>query len=135
MQPAHAAAKPTILLVEDNADNQAVYRTILEHSGCEVLSAWDGDEAIRLATERLPDLVLMDIAIPGVDGWEATRRLKAAPHTAHIPIIALTAHALATDRAKAEEVGCDGYLAKPCEPRRVVAEVERFIGAGREVQT
>jgi len=123
VQPAHAAAKPKILLVEDNADNQAVYRTILEHSGFDVLSAWDGDEAIRLATEHLPDLVLMDIAIPGVDGWEATRRLKADPLTAHIPIIALTAHAFASDRAKAEEVGCDGYLAKPIEPRRVAAEV------------
>jgi len=74
----------------------------------------------------------MDLSLPEIDGWEATRRLKGDERTRHIPIIALTAHALATDRSKAQEVGCDGYLAKPCEPRRVVAEVERFIGAGRE---
>ena len=74
----------------------------------------------------------MDISIPLVDGWEATRILKGDAATESIPIIALTAHALATDRTKAQEVGCDGYLAKPCEPRRVVAEVEKFIGAGRE---
>jgi two-component system cell cycle response regulator DivK len=77
-------------------------------------------------------VILMDLSLPGIDGWEATRRLKADERTRDTPIIALTAHALATDRAKAQEVGCDGYLAKPCEPRRVVAEVEKFIGSGRE---
>jgi CheY-like chemotaxis protein len=72
----------------------------------------------------------MDISIPIVDGWEATQVLKHDPTTSHIPIIALTAHALASDREKAMEVGCDGYLAKPCEPRAVVAEVQRFLGRG-----
>ncbi len=123
----------TILLVEDNEDNRTVYRTILEHFGYEVIEARNGEDGIRMARDELPDLILMDISIPVIDGWEATRILKADEKTSEIPIIALTAHALATDRAKAEEIGCDGYLAKPCEPRRVVAEVEKFIGAGREV--
>ena len=122
----------TVLLVEDNEDNRTVYRTILEHYGYRVIEAHDGEEGVRLAREESPALILMDISIPVIDGWEATRMLKGDSQTAEIPIIALTAHALATDRAKAEEVGCDGYLAKPCEPRRVVAEVERFIGSGRE---
>jgi len=130
-----ADASKTVLLVEDNEDNRTVYRTILEHFGYEVAEARNGEDGVRIAQESRPDLILMDISIPVIDGWEATRILKSGTDTAHIPIIALTAHALATDRAKAEEVGCDGYLAKPCEPRRVVAEVERFIGAGREVQT
>jgi len=124
----------TVLLVEDNEDNRTVYRTILEHFGYEVIEARNGEDGIRMAREDHPDLILMDISIPLIDGWEATKILKGDAATANIPIIALTAHALATDRAKAQEVGCDGYLAKPCEPRRVVAEVEKFIGSGREVQ-
>ncbi|MFL5538550.1 MAG: response regulator [Longimicrobiaceae bacterium] len=124
----------TVLLVEDNEDNRTVYRTILEHFGYQVIEAQNGEAGVSMAREQRPDLILMDISIPLIDGWEATRILKSEPGTAHIPIIALTAHALATDRAKANEVGCDGYLAKPCEPRRVVAEVERFIGAGREAR-
>jgi len=123
----------TVLLVEDNEDNRTVYRTILEHFGYHVIEARNGEDGVRMAREDKPNLILMDISIPVIDGWEATRILKGDPDTKEIPIIALTAHALATDRAKATEVGCDGYLAKPCEPRRVVAEVEKFIGAGREV--
>jgi len=125
----------TVLLVEDNEDNRTVYRTILEHFGYKVTEARNGEDGVKMAREEHPDLILMDISIPLIDGWEATRILKKDPATSSIPIIALTAHALATDRAKAQEVGCDGYLAKPCEPRRVVAEVERFIGAGREATT
>jgi CheY-like chemotaxis protein len=124
----------TVLLVEDNEDNRTVYRTILEHFGYQVIEARNGEDGVNMAREQHPDLILMDISIPLIDGWEATRILKSEPGTSDIPIIALTAHALATDRAKANEVGCDGYLAKPCEPRRVVAEVERFIGAGREAR-
>jgi CheY-like chemotaxis protein len=120
----------TILLVEDNLDNRTIYRTILEHRGYNVLEAEDGEMGIRMARELSPALILMDISIPKVDGWEATRILKADPQTAGIPVIALTAHAMAQDREKAEEVGCDGYLAKPVEPRRVVEEVQRFLGPG-----
>jgi two-component system cell cycle response regulator DivK len=121
----------TIRLVEDNADNRTIYRTILEFSGYAVDEVTSGDAAVRRAREGRPDLILMDISIPVIDGWEATRILKADPQTKQIPIIALTAHALATDRVKAEEVGCDGYLAKPVEPRRVVEEVTRFLGPRR----
>ena len=118
-----------ILLVEDNEDNRLVYRTILDHFGFEVLEAADGEEGIRRARADDPDLILMDVSIPKIDGWEATRQLKADPQTASIPIIALTAHALASDREKAREAGCDGYLAKPVEPRRVVEEVKKHLGA------
>jgi len=118
----------TILLVEDNSDNRTIYQTVLNHYGYEVLEARDGEEGVRLAREAIPDLILMDISIPKIDGWEATRILKADPATATIPIIALTAHALRTDEEKAQEVGFDGYLAKPVEPRRVVEEVKRHLG-------
>ncbi len=118
----------TVLLVEDNDDNRAIYRTILEHQGYRVVEALDGEEAVRRASDDPPDLILMDISIPLLNGWEATRRLKADARTARIPVIALTAHALAADRAMAEEVGCDGYLPKPVTPGRVAAEVRERIG-------
>lgn len=118
----------TVLLVEDNEDNRIVYSTILRHFGYSVTEALNGEEGIAKARAEHPDLILMDISIPVIDGWEATQVLKHDPQTREIPIIALTAHALASDREKAMEVGCDGYLAKPCEPRAVVAEVQRFLG-------
>ena len=118
----------TVLLVEDNEDNRIVYSTILRHFGYSVTEALNGEEGIAKARSEHPDLILMDISIPVIDGWEATQVLKHDPQTRQIPIIALTAHALASDREKAMEVGCDGYLAKPCEPRAVVAEVQRFLG-------
>ena len=120
----------TVLLVEDNEDNRIVYSTILQHFGYRVMEALNGEEGIAKARTELPDLILMDISIPVIDGWEATQVLKRDPSTRRIPIIALTAHALASDREKAMEVGCDSYLAKPCEPKTVVSEVERFIGRG-----
>ncbi|MBX6363953.1 MAG: response regulator [Gemmatimonadetes bacterium] len=120
--------RKTVLLVEDNEDNLVVYRTILEHVGYRVIEARDGEEGVARAKQDLPDLILMDISIPKIDGWEATQRLKADPATDAIPIIALTAHALEEDRQKALQAGCDGYLAKPVEPRRVVQEVEKFVG-------
>lgn len=118
---------PTVLLVEDNDDNRAIYRLILEHSGYTVFEATDGEEGIRLARKEQPGVILMDISIPKIDGWEATKILKADDQTRQIPIIALTAHALPTDQAKARAVGCDSYLAKPVEPRRVAEEVSRWI--------
>lgn len=118
---------PTILLVEDNPDNRTIYGTILRHVGYNVAEAGTGEEGLRLARELVPSLVLMDVAMPGIDGWEATRILKADPSTAGIPVVALTAHAMTEDRRRAEEVGCDGYLSKPIEPRRVVEEVRRLL--------
>jgi CheY-like chemotaxis protein len=120
--------RPTILLVEDNEDNRRIYSTILAHSGYRVLEAIDGEQGIALAMSEIPDLILMDVSIPKINGWDATRQLKANPATMGIPIIALTAHALASDREKATDVGCDGYIAKPAEPRAVLAEVVRRVG-------
>jgi two-component system, cell cycle response regulator DivK len=122
----------TILLVEDNTDNQIIYRRALEHFGYTVLEAWDGEEAIRVAREQLPDLILMDISIPRVDGWEVTKTLLADDRTKHIPIVALTAHALPADRERGSEIGFASYITKPIEPRRVVEEIERVsLGLAR----
>ena len=122
------SAIKTVLLVEDNEDNLIVYRTILDHVGYRVIEARDGEEGVARAKADRPDLILMDVSLPKMDGWEATRRIKADEDTREIPIIAVTAHALDDDREKATQVGCDGYLAKPVAPRRVVEEVEKFIG-------
>ena len=116
-----------ILIVEDNEDNRIVYSTMLRHFGFAVYEAENGAEGILKARTKHPDLILMDIAIPLVDGWEAVQRLKKDPATSHIPIVALTAHAMPADRERAMQVGCDGYLAKPCEPRAVVEEVRRIL--------
>jgi two-component system cell cycle response regulator DivK len=118
----------TVLLVEDNEDNLVIYSTILRHAGYSVLEARDGEAGIETAQREHPALILMDVSIPLVDGWEATRRLKADPATKSIPIIALTAHALPADRAKADEAGCDGYIPKPAEPRVVLAAVKQYLG-------
>lgn len=122
----------TILLVEDNEDNRIIYTTVLRHVGYDVIEALDGVQAIALARSAQPDLILMDISIPEIDGWEATRILRKDPATSAIPIIALTAHALQDDREKAVQVGFTSYLAKPVEPRAVVAEVQRWIGGGEK---
>jgi CheY-like chemotaxis protein len=116
-----------ILLIEDNDDNLTVYRTILEYVGFDVIEARDGEAGISEARNGHPDLILMDISIPKIDGFEATRILKADPATRSIPIIALTAHALEEDRKRAHESGCDGFLAKPIAPRRVVSEIRRYL--------
>jgi two-component system, cell cycle response regulator DivK len=117
-----------VLLVEDNEDNRTIYSTMLRHLGYQVIEAVDGVEAVALARSEHPDIILMDISIPGIDGWEATRILREDPSTRATPIIALTAHALADDRERAAEVGFSSYLAKPIEPNAVVAEVRRLIG-------
>ncbi|MEO8334748.1 MAG: response regulator [bacterium] len=120
----------TVLLVEDNEDNRIIYSTVLRHVGYDVVEADNGVDAVALARSGLPDLILMDISIPGIDGWEATRILRRDPATMSIPIIALTAHALADDRERALQMGFTAYLAKPVEPRTVVAEVRRWLGTG-----
>jgi CheY-like chemotaxis protein len=117
-----------VLLVEDNEDNRTIYSTVLRHLGYQVIEAQDGVQAVALARSEHPDLILMDISIPLMDGWEATRVLRADPSTHDIPIVALTAHALADDRKRASEAGFTSYLAKPIEPHAVVAEVRRWIG-------
>jgi CheY-like chemotaxis protein len=117
-----------VLLVEDNEDNRTIYSTVLRHLGYQVIEAQDGVRAIELARSEHPELILMDISIPALDGWEATRILREDPATRDIPIVALTAHALSDDRERAAEIGFASYLAKPIEPRAVVDEVRRLIG-------
>ena len=122
------ADSPTVLLVEDNDDNLRIYSTILTYAGYNVLEATDGESGLATARSQRPNLILMDVSIPKIDGWEVTRILKADPATAAIPVIALTAHALTSDRERAAEIGFDGYIPKPAEPRLVLAEVERRLG-------
>jgi two-component system cell cycle response regulator DivK len=117
----------TILLVEDSEDNRGIIRELAEWMDIELLEAVDGEAGVLLATTALPDLILMDLSLPVLDGWEATRRLKANPHTAGIPVIALTAHAMAGDEAKARAAGCDGYITKPISIGPFQETLERFL--------
>jgi CheY-like chemotaxis protein len=118
----------TVLLVEDNEDNRFIYATALRYVGYEVIEAVSGRQGIERAREQRPDLILMDISIPDVDGWEATIVLKADPLTRAIPILAVTAHVLPGDERRSMEAGCDGYLAKPVAPATLIAEVDRWLG-------
>ena len=116
-----------VLLVEDNFDNRFIYCTILEHRGYTVREALDGAEGVRMAQELLPDVILLDIAMPVMNGWEAIHLLKSHPLTKHIPVIALTAHALSEDENRARELGFDQFIRKPVEPVDVVRAVEAFL--------
>jgi len=121
---------PTILLVEDNELNRDMLSRRLVRKGYDVLMAEDGAKGLRVATDGKPDLILMDMSLPVLDGWEATRRLKAEPQTRAIPVIALTAHAMSSDREKAVAAGCDDYDTKPVELDRLLAKIERLLRAG-----
>jgi two-component system, cell cycle response regulator DivK len=120
---------PLVLLVEDFVDAREMYRDYLEFSGFRVETAGDGREAIDKARACRPDLVLMDLSLPGIDGWEATRILKEDPDTRDMPIVALSAHAMAPEGQRASDAGCDGFIAKPCLPHELVAEITRFLSA------
>lgn len=128
-------AAPLILLVEDFADAREMYRDYLEFSGFRVETAGDGREAIDKARSCRPDLVLMDLSLPGIDGWEATRILKADPATRMVPIVALSAHAMAPEGQRASDAGCDGFIAKPCLPQELVAEITRYLSAAAAAQS
>lgn len=117
----------TVLVVDDDTDSRNICSLFLQHHGYRVVEALDGDEGVRRAREERPALILMDVTLPLLDGWEATERLKADPETRSIPIVILTGHALERDRTRALSVG-DGYLPKPCTPRRILEEVQRLIG-------
>jgi two-component system cell cycle response regulator DivK len=116
-----------ILLVEDNEMNRDMLSRRLIRSGYEVVLAVDGEQGVALAASGRPDLVLMDMSLPVLDGWEATRRLKADPATREIPVIALTAHAMAGDEKKAREAGCDDFDTKPVEFARLLSKIEGLL--------
>jgi two-component system cell cycle response regulator DivK len=119
---------PRILLVEDNEMNRDMLSRRLQRRGYEVIIAVDGQQGVAMAQSESPDLILMDMSLPLIDGWEATRALKAAAETKHIPVIALTAHAMSTDRDKAMEAGCDDYDTKPIEFSRLLEKMETLLG-------
>lgn len=115
-----------VLVVEDEEDTRLAYRTILEQAGWVVEEAASGEEGVRLALAEPPRLVIVDISIPGLDGWETTRRIKGASSTGGVPVIAITGHALDSDRRLAVEAGCDAYLVKPITAAQLVGEVDRL---------
>ena len=116
-----------ILLVEDNEMNRDMLSRRLERRGYEVVIAVDGAEGVDKAGTEAPELILMDMSLPGVDGWDATRRIKAAPATRAIPVIALTAHAMSGDREKAVEAGCDDFDTKPVDLARLLGKIEALL--------
>ena len=117
-----------ILLFEDNEMNRDMLSRRLQKQGYEVVMAVDGEEGVAKAQSEAPALILMDMSLPGIDGWEATRRLKAAPQTQKIPVIALTAHAMTDDRAKALAAGCDDFDTKPVELARLLSKMQTLLG-------
>lgn len=125
-------SQPLVLLAEDFEDARELYRDYLEFSGFSVETATNGREAIAQAIARQPDLILMDASMPVLDGWQATRELKANPATRHIPILALTAHAFDDARREAKTVGCDGFVTKPCLPDDLVDRVRAMLDGSRK---
>jgi len=116
-----------ILVVEDTEDNRQIIRDLLTSVGYELIEAVDGEKGVAMAQAHRPDLILMDIQLPVVDGYEATRQIRAVPELARVPIIAVTSYALSGDEAKARAAGCDGYVAKPFSPRQLLAKVREFL--------
>lgn len=128
MTPAASAHEPPlVLVVDDFEDNREMFAEYLGLSGFRVVEAENGLTALERAFELVPDVVLMDLSLPEMDGWEATRRLKADPRTAHVPVVALTGHALAEHSREAKDAGCDAFLTKPCLPEVLVEEIQRQL--------
>jgi two-component system, cell cycle response regulator DivK len=119
--------RPRVLLVDDYPDVREMYTEYLEFSGFEVVEAGNGIEALQKAVDASPDIILMDLSLPVMDGWEATRRLKADARTASIPVVALTGHALAGISEGAKKAGCDAFVTKPCLPEDLVREIRRIL--------
>ena len=116
-----------ILVIEDTEDNRQIIRDLLTSFNYELIEAVDGAEGVAMAQSHRPDLILMDIQLPVIDGYEATRRIRAIPELARVPIVAVTSYALSGDEAKTREAGCDGYVAKPFSPRQLLAKVREFL--------
>ena len=123
--------KPIVLVVDDFADNREMYCEYLSFCGYDVIEARNGAEALEEARSRMPDIIIMDLSLPVMDGWEATRRLKDDDRTRMIPVVALTGHALAGHSQVARDAGCDSFLAKPCLPDQLVAEIKRMLESGK----
>jgi len=126
---------PLILVVDDYQDAREMYAEYLQYSGFRVAEARNGNEAVAQAFSLRPDLILMDLSLPGMDGWEATRLLKGDDRTKHIPVVALTGHALAGASEGAKKAGCDSFVTKPCLPDDLVVEVRRMLGAVKKSLT
>ncbi len=116
-----------ILVIEDQEDNRAILRDLLNSVGFEVIEAVNGEDGVAMAASERPDLILMDIQLPIIDGYEATRRIKGDPALEQIPIIAVTSYALSGDEDKAKLAGCDAYISKPYSPRDLLAKVQEFL--------
>jgi two-component system, cell cycle response regulator DivK len=121
------STRPRVLLVDDYPDARDMYSEYLEYSGYDVIQAANGIEALQRAADDKPDIILMDLSLPVMDGWEATRRLKADERTAGIPVVALTGHALAGISEGAQQAGCDAFVTKPCLPEDLVKEIKRIL--------
>lgn len=131
-EPQQTDQAPLVLVVDDVAHGREIFAEYLEFRGFRVATAADGLEALDKAFELLPDVILMDLSLPELDGWEATKRLKSDDRTRTIPVIALTAHALASAHDKAKAAGCDSVVTKPCVPKDLEAEVRRQLAARSE---
>ncbi|MDQ7825748.1 MAG: response regulator [Candidatus Eremiobacteraeota bacterium] len=119
--------KKKVLVIEDNEQNLYLVTFILEKSGYEVVQARDGNEGIRLASQVIPDMILLDIQLPGMDGYEVAQALRADPALAEIPIVAVTSYAMVGDRERALEAGCSGYVEKPINPDTFIADIEKYL--------
>jgi two-component system, cell cycle response regulator DivK len=126
------APKPLVLIVDDFQDNREMFAEFLSFSGFRVVEASNGHEAVERALELLPDVVLMDLSLPGLDGWEATRIIRKDPRAQQMKILALSGHALAGHTKEAIDAGCDGFITKPCLPEALVSEIHRVLGTPDE---
>jgi two-component system cell cycle response regulator DivK len=116
-----------VLIVEDQEDNRAILRDLLSKSGYDLIEATNGEEGVALALSQRPDLILMDVQLPIIDGYEATRRIKSYAELRSVPVIAVTSYALSGDEAKARAAGCDAYVAKPFSPRQLLAKIREYL--------
>ena len=133
--PRAAGEPPLVLIVDDYDDNREMYSSYLEFAGLRVAEAVNGREALSKTNELMPDLIVMDLSLPGIDGWQATRTIKQDPQTRHVLILALTGHALEGASEGAKKAGCDGFLTKPCLPEDLCTEIQRMLGAAANPRT
>jgi two-component system, cell cycle response regulator DivK len=127
-------SRKRVLIVDDIPEQRDIYCTLLRFHGYEVMEAENGEEALAVAGTELPDLIVMDVMLPLLDGWSATERLKADPRTADLPVIILTSRAFEPDQERSALAGADAYLSKPCDPGKLLREIQRFVGQGREAE-